>query len=107
MCKVYETQQVHDEFISIAEAKRRGYGSRTTLWNLVKSGKITDVWVGNEHRLSVADLDRFTPPRRKNNSAEDPAYLDLVRRTVAQAPRLSPEQAQRLRDILAPVVAGE
>lgn len=103
MCKTQE-KPIKEEFISIAEAARRGYGSRTTLWRIVKSGRVTDCWVGNEHRISVADLDKLVV--KAGDCTEDPGYLDLVRRVVAQAPKLNPEQAQRLRDILAPV-AGE
>lgn len=105
MCEVNAATLTEDEFISIAEAVRRGYPSRQTIWRYIRDGKVIAVRVGRENRVSVADLDRMAR-EHPTKPDEDAAYHDLVRRTVTVAPKLTPEQASRLRAILAPV-AGE
>ena len=58
-----------EEYLTISEAERAGYMSRSTLYRLIKSGEIVTYRTGNERsaqKIKRSDLEAYLAPRPTN-----------------------------------------
>lgn len=105
-----------ERLFSLRELEAAGYGSRSRLQTLVKSGVVPTIWVGNARKVRARDLHKLAESTTVDLTAVEPlphdggpsadqsdsAFCDaLAQRIVSTWPRLSADQKAELGRLLA------
>jgi excisionase family DNA binding protein len=95
-----------DRLLTIPETCARLHHGRTRVYELIRSGRLPSVLVGPQaRRVRESDLNAFIAGLDASDAASEDGEADLDQRIaelVARAPRMTPEQAARLRRLFNP-----
>lgn len=83
--------------VSLPDAIRAGYGSRTKLYRLMKDGSLPAVRNGHFIYFQQEDLDALYKPARPS---EDDVFRKLAEQIAKAAPALSAEKKRELAQML-------